>query len=138
MARKSSRKGFTMIELITVMFIIAVLASIMIPNMRRAFYRAKMTGCVSNLRNLATAMNQYIVERQVYPDDFGDLAPKYIKMIPTCPSAQADTYTKGYEKDIEPERYTLRCGGINHSDMGLGENEPYFNIDSGLGPYKAQ
>jgi hypothetical protein len=106
----------------------------MIPNMRRAFYRAKYTGCVSNLRNLATAMNQYIVEKKVYPDQLTELTPNYIQVIPTCPSAQASSYIQGYEKASEPERFTLRCGGTHHSDMGLRENEPWYNFETGLGP----
>lgn len=138
MADRERSKGFVLIELLVVMFILSILASTMIPLLRRAFYRAKVTGCVINLRNLSTAMNQYFVEYQVYPDDLGDLAPTFIKTIPTCPAAQIDTYTTGYQKAGEPQQYSLHCGGINHSEMGLGENEPYYNIDSGLGPYQAQ
>lgn len=133
-SRARKNRGFTLIELITVMFIIAVLASIMIPNMRKAFFRAQLTGCQSNLRNIATAVNQYEVEKKVFPTGLTEITPNYIKTIPTCPSAAKDTYTDGYQVSGTSDQYTLQCKGQNHTLVNLGPDEPWYSPERGLGP----
>lgn len=132
--RHKPKRGFTLIELITVIFILAIIMAIMIPNMRRAFYKAKLTGCQSNLRNLATGVHQYSVENEHYPTNLGEISPKYIKNIPTCPKAGTNTYTSGYEVSVDRDHFTIKCSGRNHTVMGLGENEPWYNLENGLGP----
>lgn len=123
-----------MIELITVIFIIAVLASIMIPNMRKAFLRAQLTGCQSNLRNIATAVNQYEVEKKAFPTSLTEITPNYIKIIPTCPSAAVDTYTDGYQVSADSDKYSIHCKGHHHAIVNLGPDEPWYNPERGLGP----
>ncbi len=128
------RKGFTLIELITVMFIFAVLASIMIPNMRRAYFRARLSGCQSNLRNLATAISQYEVDKKHYPDELSEVVPTYIKAVPECPVAEIDTYSEGYLVTTDRDIYTIHCKGENHTIVNLGTDEPWYSPSSGLGP----
>jgi len=56
---KSSIRGFTLIELSVVVFIILILAAISIPVIGGALSRAKMTQCGSQLKELGTCMLQY-------------------------------------------------------------------------------
>lgn len=132
--RQKSQHGFTMIELLTVFFIIGVIAAIIIPNIRKAFYRAQLSGCQSNLRNIATALQIYHADNQDYPDNLEVLAPKYMPKMPQCPTAGRDTYSKGYAVSKNPPQYTISCHGNNHTLTGLKENEPFYTLDSGLGP----
>ncbi len=128
------QKGFTLVELITVIFIFSVIITIMIPNMRRAFYRARLTGCQSNLRNIATAVQSYMVDTKRYPSSLADLKPNYINAIPTCPAAGKDTYTDGYEVNTSPDQFTIHCSGENHTFLGYGKDEPRYSSKVGLGP----
>lgn len=54
------RKGFTLIELLVVIAIIAILAAILFPIFTSARRRASEAQCVSNLRQIGTAMNLYL------------------------------------------------------------------------------
>ncbi len=67
MAGRKSRQGFTLVELLTVMAIIAILMSLLVPATQAVRERARTTQCTSNVRNLALAMIQYESTHQVLP-----------------------------------------------------------------------
>jgi prepilin-type N-terminal cleavage/methylation domain-containing protein len=127
------RKGFTMIELMTVIFLISTLAAIMIPFLKRNVYKAKLTNCKANLKNLSTALQMYNNDNDgMYPDsDLTIITPTYMKVIPTCP--QGNT-VYSYEHATAPESFTIYCTGNNHSIFGLGNNEPIWSSSIGLYP----
>jgi prepilin-type N-terminal cleavage/methylation domain-containing protein/prepilin-type processing-associated H-X9-DG protein len=58
-ARRFDRRGFTLIELLVVIAIIAILAAILFPVFAQAREKARQTSCLSNLRQISTAMMMY-------------------------------------------------------------------------------
>jgi prepilin-type N-terminal cleavage/methylation domain-containing protein len=58
----SSRRGFTLVEIMIVVAIIALLASIAVPNFLRARKRSQATRILSDLRVLDSAIDEYAME----------------------------------------------------------------------------
>lgn len=61
-----SRAAFTLIELLVVVAIIAILASILVPTVRRALKAGQAAHCKSNLHQLALAMIMYSNDHNDY------------------------------------------------------------------------
>lgn len=78
--------GFSLIELLIVMTIIAILATAAIPQMFDATQRAEEAVLRRDLFILRDAIDQYRVDHDAYPQRLGDLATgAYVREIPADP-----------------------------------------------------
>ena len=77
--------GFTLIELLIVIAIIAMLFSLFMPSIQTAIQKAKSAKCVSNLRQIGIAVQQYIAD----PENGHQFPPIY--NISTTNSAVTST-----------------------------------------------
>jgi prepilin-type N-terminal cleavage/methylation domain-containing protein len=59
-------QGFTLIELLIVVAIIAILAAIAVPNFLEAQIRSKVSRINTDLRSVATALEAYMVDNNMY------------------------------------------------------------------------
>jgi prepilin-type N-terminal cleavage/methylation domain-containing protein len=63
-----NRNAFTLIELLVVIAIIAILAAILFPVFAKAREAARKTNCISNLKQMGTAVMMYVQDYdEVYP-----------------------------------------------------------------------
>ncbi len=56
------RAGFTLVELLVVVTILALLISILMPSLKKARSQTKRTVCASNLRQIGIALNGYLAD----------------------------------------------------------------------------
>ena len=62
MRERSSKEAFTLLELLVVLAILGVLASLLLSTLARARERGRTTQCLSQLRQLGLAMSLYADE----------------------------------------------------------------------------
>lgn len=62
--------GFTWIELLVVMAVIATLAALLLPGLNRAKAAAKAASCNSKLRQIGIGLNLYLLDSAVYPHGY--------------------------------------------------------------------
>jgi general secretion pathway protein G len=83
-------KGFTLIELMVVMAVLAVLAGVVTPIYLDRVEDAREVTLKHNLTGLRTAIDQYVRDQGKYPDHLQRLVTKgYIRAVPVDPITQS-------------------------------------------------
>ena len=130
-AKQASEGGFTLIELMIVMSLIVILASIGLAVYTNSITRAKESVLKEDLFRMRDAIDQYYSDKGEYPTSLQDLvSQKYLRSIPVDPfTNSADTWREvPAEPDpanpvAQPGVYDVRSGselkaidGTNYSD----------------------
>lgn len=88
------QQGFTLLELVIVIVIIAILALIGFQALVDGPKRARDTQRKNDLRNIKTALETYFTDFNEYPAATNNLQPDYMKDVPEDPQTKgAYTYT---------------------------------------------
>ena len=88
--RKPSQRAFTLIELLIVMSIIGILASIVVPSYQRNLIKAREAVLMEDLYQMRRAIDAYFADNIRYPESLDDLVTsKYIRDIPRDPFTQS-------------------------------------------------
>ena len=116
----SKERGFTLIEMMIVVAIIAILVTILVPNLMRARAQAQTAACEGNLKEIATALELYETDHDAYPQSGNadasntDLEP-YLQQTPVDPAAgpgQPYTFTVTNDGTDTPS-YVITCPGTH-------------------------
>jgi prepilin-type N-terminal cleavage/methylation domain-containing protein len=101
--------AFTLVELLTVIAIIAVLATLLMTALSTAKKKSRQTLCTGNLRQIALALNMYLDDFPKRPSGFESLVT--VKYLPS-PAVL-----------LCPEDKTGNWGGTNRNDMFAAADE---------------
>lgn len=134
MKRSSNRRGFTLIELMTVMVIISLLAAIAVPNFMNAKIRAQAARSVAEEELIAWALESYFVDRDEYPanreeglSQLGDLTP-LTTPVPYMSSLPEDVFLAPTKHERAWFIHSVRKGDRSYTYVNLlqtnGERVP--------------
>lgn len=142
MVRAQRLKGFTLIELMIVITIIAILAGILVPNFLKARSQGYLVACKSNCKNIATSLELYAGDNLGHYPPAGNFqssltSGNYLRNIPNCPATGRDTYSASFVSNSAPDGFSFYCSGNNHPKAYIGFSSssagfPQYNAESGL------
>ncbi len=126
---RSGKRGFTLVELMIVMSIVAILVSIAIPIYQKSIVRAKESVLKNNLFSIRTVIDEYTFDKQKAPQSLQDLVTEgYLRKVPEDPITGSDQTWKIIMEDAmtsvnqtEPGIFDVRSG----SDKTSLEGTPY-------------
>ena len=116
-ARGGRAGGFTLIELIVVVAIIGILATIAVPAMRTAPQRARESALKEDLYTMRSCLDQFHADRGRYPVSLDELVSMgYLRAVPVDPVTRSkDTWVVIIEEvaaDQQDERDQQAAPGI--------------------------
>src|SRR5216684_254942 len=143
----TSRRAFTVIELLVVVATIVILAAILFPAFAQARAKAHQASCASHLAQIARAGMMYVQDNdERFPSCYSTFAPPYV----VDPRTSLQPYIKNWDLFYCPERHTVlrdcldpranfrpdsRCMGYGYNwGSGLGWGSSSLKADGLVRP----
>lgn len=103
------QKGFTLIEVLTTVVIIGILASLALPTYMRAIERSRATEAMASIKALNDSIYAYFAEHEACPERFSQL-------VVNLPSGTSDTDTS-----ISGKYFQFDLGGASAAVPGTDD-----------------
>jgi len=119
----STKRGFTLVELMVVLTVIGLLLSIVVPDYMGRVRHAEEAALQENLALMRDALDKHYADAGRYPDKLDDLvAKRYLRTIPDDPMTRKPLWI------VEAPSDPLKGGvyDVHSSAKGVGSNgKPY-------------
>jgi general secretion pathway protein G len=123
--RRKAQAGFTLIEIMVVIMILGLLATLVVQNLRGATDKAKRTKAMADIAGLKTALDRYYMDIGSYPSTDKGLqalvnppanGEQYISRLPL------DPWGNPYFYQSDGNSYVLKSFGADGVEGGDGKN----------------
>lgn len=131
--RRQSQQGFTLIEIMVVILILGLLATIVVQSLRGATDKAKRTKASADIAELRTALDRYYLDNGSYPT--GDQGLQSLVAPPSSGKIPANYEEGGYIQRLPQDpwgnqyvyqsdgnTFTLKSLGADGVEGGEGKN----------------
>lgn len=120
---RQAQRGFTLIELIVVMAVVALLVSIAAPRYFGSVERAREASLRTSLRVMREAIDQFAADRGRYPESLDELAQSsYLRAIPEDPlTGRRDSWVMlapASDSHLGGALWDVRSGAAGRSRQG--------------------
>lgn len=135
--RSRTRTGFTLVELLVVILILAILAALIVPRLFGHTDDAKIAKAKSDITELSNALDRFRVDADRYPTDQEGLTPlinqpsdvthwngPYIQKLPTDPWGNEYVF-----HDLGNNQVKVTCYGSDGAEGGTGIAADISNTD---------
>jgi len=121
MPKNKKEQGFTLLELLVVIGIIGLLASILVVNLTGARRRARDTKRIADVRSMLTAVEDYYGKNGYYPTSIGGLVTgTQIPIWPLDPLAPSGTVCAGNNDNCYWYAYYTPAGTLGPQSYHFG------------------
>ena len=101
---RAAQAGFSLIELIVVVTIIGILASVAVVQVKHAAQKARESALKDNLFEMRKAIDNFYADKQRYPSDLNELVPNYLRKIPKDPLTNAEDWETVQDNPADPDQ----------------------------------
>lgn len=118
---KKTRRGFTLIEMIVAMAILALLLTIAVPRYFSSLERSKDAVLMENLKVTRDVIDKFYADTGRYPDSLGELVEKrYLRQPPMDPVTQSSNtwIIVPPEAPLRGQVYDLHSGAKGRTSDG--------------------
>ncbi len=117
---RRGQAGFTLLELLIVMTVIGILATIAIPSLIQYPIRAKEAVLKNNLKEIRDNLEKFYADKGRYPAALEELSPKYLKILPMDPFMKNNTSWVAIFEEEEDEAPGPAPGEGQEGESGPG------------------
>jgi general secretion pathway protein G len=129
MPKRKDDAGFTLIELITVVILIGILASVALPNYRAAILQSKEATLKQDLFIFRDVIDQFYADKGRYPASLEDLTKEgYLRKVPVDPTTGGADWEIVYaEPDPDNPAETPGVYDVHSASAGTSSNGTPYN-----------
>ena len=122
-----NQKGFATLEVILMIVVIGILATVAIPRFTDITTKANTAKIQSDLATLDNAISIYFMENGEYPDNISKLK-NYVKDIENVKPPKGKAYINGTATNISAENYTITAGSNDEESRATLDNNTAGNF----------